>query len=47
MGDYHDVQRQTLAALDDILRYPRSAKGRPKQLQREVRSLHSAGWSRA
>lgn len=46
-GDFHEVQRQTLAALDDILRCPPPPKGRTKQLQREVRSLRSAGWSPA
>lgn len=46
-GDFHEAQRQTLAALDEILRCPPSAEGRTAQLQNEVRSLRSEGWSRA
>lgn len=46
-GDFHEAQRQTLAALDEILRCPPAAKGRTKQLQKEVRSSRSDGWSRA
>lgn len=44
-GDFPEAQRQTLAALDEILRCPPSAEGRTRHLQDEVRSLRSEGWS--
>lgn len=46
-ADLQEAQRQTLAALDEMLRCPPSAQGRTRHLQKEVRSLRIRGWSRA
>jgi len=46
-GDLQEAQRQTLDALDEILRCPPSPKGRTKHLKNEVRTLRSEGWSRS
>ena len=39
--NFLDAQRETLTALDEILRCPVAAEGRTKELQNEVRSLRS------